>query len=54
MDVIIIGAGLAGLCGARTLQQAGFPFALLAASMGGGGRVQTDRVGGFLLDQGFQ
>jgi protoporphyrinogen oxidase len=54
MDVIIIGAGLAGLCCARTLHQAGVPFALLEAATGVGGRVQTDRVGGFLLDQGFQ
>ena len=54
MDVLIIGAGLAGLCCARTLHQAGVPFAILEASDGVGGRVRTDRVEGFLLDRGFQ
>jgi phytoene dehydrogenase-like protein len=54
MDVIIIGAGLAALCCARTLHQAGIPFLILEASDGVGGRVRTDRVEGFLLDRGFQ
>jgi protoporphyrinogen oxidase len=54
MDVSIIGAGLAGLCCARTLHQAGIPFIILEASDGVGGRVRTDRVEGFLLDRGFQ
>ncbi|MFZ2089045.1 MAG: NAD(P)/FAD-dependent oxidoreductase [Desulfobaccales bacterium] len=54
MEVIIIGAGLAGLCCARTLHQAGIPFLILEASNGVGGRVRTDQVEGFLLDRGFQ
>jgi phytoene dehydrogenase-like protein len=54
MDVIIIGAGLAGLSCARVLHQAGVPFVLLEASDGVGGRVRTDRVEGFRLDRGFQ
>jgi phytoene dehydrogenase-like protein len=54
MEVVIIGAGLAGLCCARTLHQAGIPFMLLEASDGVGGRVRTDQVEGFLLDRGFQ
>ena len=53
-EVIIIGAGLAGLCCSRTLHQAGIPFLLLEASDGVGGRMRTDRVEGFLLDRGFQ
>ncbi len=54
MEVVIVGAGLAGLCCARTLHQAGVPFVLLEASDGVGGRVRTDQVEGFLLDRGFQ
>lgn len=54
MDVVIVGAGLAGLCCARTLHQAGVPFMLLEASDGVGGRVRTDQMDGFLLDRGFQ
>src|SRR5512134_1163452 len=53
-DVIVIGAGLAGLCCALRLQQGGRAVLLLEASDGPGGRVRTDRVEGFLLDRGFQ
>lgn len=54
MEVIIVGAGVAGLCCARVLQQADIPFLILEASDDIGGRVRTDRVDGFLLDRGFQ
>jgi phytoene dehydrogenase-like protein len=54
MQVLIIGAGLAGLCCARVLHQAHIPFMILEASDGVGGRVRTDQVEGFLLDRGFQ
>ncbi|MGI9176122.1 MAG: FAD-dependent oxidoreductase, partial [Rhodothermales bacterium] len=53
-DVLIVGAGLAGLNCARHLHRRGIPFQLLEASDGVGGRVRTDRVDGFLLDRGFQ
>jgi phytoene dehydrogenase-like protein len=53
-DVIIIGAGLSGLCCALRLQETGLSILLLEASDGVGGRVRTDQVDGFLLDRGFQ
>lgn len=53
-DVVIIGAGLAGLCCARRLHQCGITFQILEASDGVGGRVRTDLVDGFKLDRGFQ
>jgi len=53
-DVLIIGAGLAGLCCALELQKNGVSCRILEASDGVGGRVRTDEVGGFLLDRGFQ
>lgn len=53
-DVLIVGAGLAGLCCARELHRHGVSFKIVEASDGIGGRVRTDEVGGFLLDRGFQ
>ena len=53
-EVVVIGAGLAGLACARTLSAAGVPVRVLEASSRPGGRVQTDEVDGFLLDRGFQ
>lgn len=53
-DVVIIGAGLAGLCCARSLQAAGRRFLILDAADAVGGRIRTDEVDGFLLDRGFQ
>ncbi|MBM3898695.1 MAG: FAD-dependent oxidoreductase [Gemmatimonadetes bacterium] len=53
-DVIIIGAGLAGLSAARTLQARGVPSLIFEASDRIGGRVATDLVDGFRIDRGFQ
>ena len=53
-DVVIIGAGLAGLVAARVLCGAGLDVVLLEADEQPGGRVRTDRVDGLLLDRGFQ
>ncbi len=53
-DVVIVGAGLAGLTCAQDLTRAGVECLVLEASDGFGGRVRTDSVDGFLLDRGFQ
>lgn len=52
--VAIIGAGLAGLACARTLEQSGIDWVLFEASDAVGGRVRTDLVDGYRLDRGFQ
>jgi phytoene dehydrogenase-like protein len=53
-EVAIIGAGLAGLSCALSLEVAGMQVTLLEASDAPGGRVRTDIVEGFRLDRGFQ
>jgi len=53
-DVVIVGAGLAGLSAARVIQQHGLSVVVLEASDAVGGRVRTDIVDGFQLDRGFQ
>jgi hypothetical protein len=54
MDVVIVGAGLAGLRAARLLVDAGLEVQVLEAADRVGGRVATDHVDGFTLDRGFQ
>ena len=53
-DVVIVGAGLAGLAAARVLHEAGRDIVVVEASDDVGGRVRTDVVEGFRLDRGFQ
>ena len=53
-DCIVVGAGLAGITAARTVQQAGNSVLLLEASDQVGGRVRSDVVDGFICDRGFQ
>ncbi|WP_052848433.1 NAD(P)/FAD-dependent oxidoreductase [Streptomyces avicenniae] len=53
-DVLVVGAGVAGLVCALDLSRAGLRVALLEASDGVGGRMRTDRHDGFTLDRGFQ
>lgn len=53
-DVVVVGAGLAGLAAARSLTDAGLDVHVLESSDGVGGRVRTDEVDGFRLDRGFQ
>ncbi|WP_449479883.1 NAD(P)/FAD-dependent oxidoreductase [Streptomyces avidinii] len=53
-DVIVVGAGAAGLACATDLVAAGLRVRLLEASDAAGGRMRTDRIQGFTLDRGFQ
>ncbi len=53
-DVLVVGAGLAGLRCAQVLADEGRDVLVLEASDGVGGRVRTDTVGGHRLDRGFQ
>ena len=52
--VVVIGAGLAGLSAALTLQKAGREVRVVEASDRPGGRLTTDYVDGYRLDRGFQ
>ena len=54
VDVVVVGAGLAGLAAARTLTRAGHQVTVLEAADAVGGRVRTDVVDGLTLDRGFQ
>jgi phytoene dehydrogenase-like protein len=53
-DVVVVGAGVSGLCCARELHTAGLDVLVLERGDAPGGRVRTDAVDGFLLDRGFQ
>lgn len=53
-EVVIVGAGLAGLACARRLRLHGVSAIVLEAAGHVGGRVTTERVNGFLCDRGFQ
>lgn len=51
---LVVGAGLAGMSAAITLQKEGAEVAVLEASDRVGGRVASDVIDGFILDRGFQ
>ncbi len=53
-EIVVIGAGLAGLACATTLHDAGRRVCVLEAAATPGGRVRTDHVECFTLDRGFQ
>ncbi|PKH43526.1 Phytoene dehydrogenase-related protein [Nocardioides alpinus] len=53
-DVVVVGAGLAGLRCAQALTEAGRDVVVLEASDVAGGRIRTERIDGFLVDRGFQ
>ena len=52
--VIVIGAGLAGLSAAITLESEGASVTVLESSDHPGGRVTSDVINGFVCDRGFQ
>ncbi|MFI9718637.1 NAD(P)/FAD-dependent oxidoreductase [Streptomyces sp. NPDC052396] len=53
-DVVIVGAGLAGLSAAHQLTSAGVTVTVLEAAPQPGGRMATDQVDGFRLDRSGQ
>ena len=53
-DVLVVGAGLAGLRAAQVLNDAGVEVTLIEGADEVGGRVRSREVDGFVLDQGFQ
>lgn len=53
-EVLVVGAGLAGLSAALTLQEHGVDVEVIDAADRVGGRVATDVIDGFTLDRGFQ
>lgn len=53
-EVIIVGAGLAGLTCATRLEEDNQGALIIEAADAVGGRVRTDQVDGFRLDRGFQ
>ncbi|GAB2812037.1 NAD(P)/FAD-dependent oxidoreductase [Streptomyces daliensis] len=53
-EVLVVGAGLAGLACALDLRAAGVPVRILEAGDAVGGRMRSDMADGFRLDRGFQ
>lgn len=53
-DVVVVGAGLAGLAAACTLRAAGREVVVLEAADAPGGRVRSAQVAGCTVDRGFQ
>jgi predicted NAD/FAD-dependent oxidoreductase len=51
-DVVVVGAGMAGLVCAQRLHQAGYRVSLVEKSRGLGGRMATRRIDGTPLDHG--
>lgn len=53
-EVIVIGAGIAGLTAAHVLKQKGVPVKVIEASSRVGGRMTSDRIDGHVIDRGAQ
>ena len=54
IDVLVVGAGLAGPQYARVLSRAGRSVVVVEATDEVGGRERTELVDGFRCDRGFQ
>jgi len=53
-DLLIVGAGVAGLRAAQVAAEAGLSVVIIEADDAPGGRIQSHVVDGFILDDGFQ
>ena len=53
-EVLVVGAGLAGLNAAIYLEAAGVDVTVIESSDRAGGRVASDVIDGFICDRGFQ
>jgi len=53
-EIVIVGAGIAGLTAARTLKDMGFDSVVLEKNKGVGGRCATRRLGNGIFDHGSQ
>src|SRR5918998_2723926 len=53
-EVVVVGAGLAGLSAAVRLRAAGVDVHVAEAARHAGGRLATERIDGFVVDRGFQ
>ena len=53
-DVLIVGAGLAGLNAAINLESKGADVTVIESSDRAGGRVASDVIDGYICDRGFQ
>jgi len=54
VEVVVVGAGLAGLSAAVRLRKAGCDVQVLESAEHAGGRLATTRIDGFVVDRGFQ
>jgi oxygen-dependent protoporphyrinogen oxidase len=52
--IIVVGAGIAGLTAAYTLQKEGFDVVVLERNAEAGGRMRSERHGDFVVDRGAQ
>lgn len=52
IDVAVVGAGISGLASAYALSKAGLRVIVLEADQRTGGRILSERIGGFLMEHG--